>query len=298
MTRIVPRLTPRTVYLGFTLMFVLLLAAGFFPPARHPDLGPRAWVSVVRAVTGYGIALVLCLSVAAEHRPDSWFRAAWLAFAINAAASIVRHASDTPLWNLIWPGYSHGVAIALIRQIAIVIGLGALLAGVFAMVRAFHRAGIGLAPRRSDIAAIAGVFALLATIFYFREGLAEAHSPSMAARYLQQLGLILLAAGAACSILVYRLAHEMRGGRLGLTMLCIVIYTVLRCVLVCVLLFPSLRNAARPLTILLEFAVPWLFALAASYRSGIAVHGAAQIPRSSPVSPYLEQTFRTVTRIS
>ena len=48
----------------------------------------------------------------------------------------------------------------------------------------------------------------------------------------------------------------------------------------------------------LEFAVPWLFALAASYRSGIAVHGAAQIPRSSPVSPYLEQTFRTVTRIS
>jgi hypothetical protein len=162
---------------------------------------------------------------------------------------------------------------------------------------AFHRMGIGLSPRRWDIAALAGLFAVLATIFYFREGLAEARSASMAARYLQQLGLILLAACAACSILVYRLADEMRGGRLGVTMLCVVLYTVLRCVLVCLALFPSFKQMAMPVTIPLDFAVPWLFALAAAYRSGIAFHGAAQIPRSSPVAPYVTQTFPVTSRI-
>jgi len=128
--------------------------------------------------------------------------------------------------------------------------------------------------------------------------LAEFHRASAVAQYLQQLGLILLAAGAACSILVYRLAREMRGGRLGLTMLSIVIYTVLRCVLVCVSLVPALDRRVQPLKIPLDLAVPWLFALAAAYRSGIAFHGAAQIPKTSPVSPYVTQTFPVSSRIS
>jgi hypothetical protein len=223
---------------------------------------------------------------------------AWLAFALNAAASVVRHLADTALWDMLWPGYSSGVAIALIRQTAIVVGLGALFAGVIAIVWAFHRMGIGLSPRRWDIAAIAGVFAVLATIFFFREGLAEARSASALARHLQELGLILLAAGAASSILVYRLARQMSGGRLGLTMLAVVIYSVLRCVLVCVSLFPALDKMLLPVKIPLDFAVPWLFALAAAYRSGIAFHGAAQIPKSSPVSPFVQQTFPVSTRIS
>ncbi len=292
-------MTPRRIYFGYALLFFALVLAGFYPPPnRHPDLGPRAWVLVLRAVIPYSIAFVLCLSVAREHRRDSWFRLAWLAFAVNAASSVVRHIADTPLWNRLSPGYSSGIAIALIRQTAIVAGLGALLAGVVAIVWAFHRMGIGLSPRRWDIAAIAGVFAVLATILYFREGLAEARSASSLARYLQQLGLILLAAGAAVSILVYRLARQMSGGRLGLTMLTLVIYTVLRCVLVCIALFPSFADAIEPVRIPLDFAVPWLFALAAVYRSGIASHGAAQIPKSSPVSPLVEQTFSASGRIS
>ena len=298
MRRAASLFTPPVVYAGYALTLVLLLFAGFYPPAQQPDLGPRAWVMAFRGVIGYSVAFILCLSVAFEHRSDSWFRIAWLAFAVNAAASIVRHAADTALWDLVSPGYSSGVEIAIIRQTAIVIGLGALLAGVLSIVWAFHRMGIGLSPKRWDIASIAGIFAVLATIFYFREGLAEFHKSSQLAQDLQQLGLILLAASAACSILVYRLARQMSGGRLALTMLSVVIYTVLRCILVCVSLFPTLDATVQPAKIPLDLAVPWLFALAAAYRSGIASHGAAQIPKSSPVSPYVEQTFPISTRIS
>jgi hypothetical protein len=298
MRRLAGVFTPKFIYAAFALTLALLLFVGVYPPVKQPDVGPRAWLMALRAVAGYAVAFVLCVAVAGEHRRDSWFRVAWMAFAVNAAASIVRHAADTPLWDLMWPGYSSGVAIAIIRQSAIVIGLGALLAGVIAIVWAFHRMGIGLSPRRWDIAAIAAVFAVLATIFYFREGLAEFHKASALARYLQQLGLILLAAGAACSILVYRLARQMSGGRLALTMLAIVIYTVLRCVLVCVSLVPPIDRFVFPFNLPLELSVPWLFALAAAYRSGIAFHGAAQIPKSSPVSPYVKQTFPVSTRIS
>jgi hypothetical protein len=285
------RITPNAIYSVYAIMFAALLLAGFFPPARQPDLGARAWLFALRGVLGYSVALVLCISVAREHRADSWLRFVWTAFAVNAGASVIRHAADTPLWNLIWPGYSVGIEIAVIRQTFIVIGLGALLLGVTGLVWALHSMGIGLSPLRRDLAGIVGVFAVLATIFYYREGLAEARSASLLARDLQQLGLILLAAGAACSILVYRLARQMSGGRLAVTMLYIVIYTVLRCVLVCLSLFPRIQPFVEPFRIPLDLAVPWLFALAAAYRSGIAVHGAAQIPNSSPVAPYLRQTF-------
>jgi hypothetical protein len=296
MRRAASLLTPRVIFLSYALTFVLLFAVGFYPP-NPPDAGARSWLFALRGVVGYSAAFILCVSVAREHRPDSWFRVAWLAFAVNAAASVVRHAADTDLWDRIWPGYSSGNAIAIIRQTAIVVGLGALFAGVFAIVWAFHRMGIGLSPRRWDIAAIAGVFAVLATIFYLREGLAEFHRGSALARDLQQLGLVLLAAGAATSILVYRLARQMSGGRLALTMLSIVVYTVLRCILVCVSLVPALDRTLQPLKIPLDLAVPWLFALAAAYRSGIAFHGAAQIPGSSPVSSYVKQTFPLSSRI-
>jgi hypothetical protein len=298
MRRAASFLTPRVVYLGYALTLVLLLLAGFYPPARQPDLGARAWVMVLRGVIGYSVAFILCVSVAGEHRRDSWFRIAWLAFAVNAAASIVRHAADTALWNRIWPGYSGGIAIAIIRQTAIVVGLSALLAGVIAIVWAFHRMGIGLSPKRWDVISIAGIFAVLATILYLREGLPEFQKPSTLAQILQQIGLVLVAASAACSVLVYRLARQMSGGRLALTMLSVLIYTVLRCILVCISLVAPLDRNLRPLTIPLDLAVPWLFALAAAYRSGIASHGAAQIPKSSPVSGYVKQTFPVSTRIS
>ena len=61
---------------------------------------------------------------------------------------------------------------------------------------------------------------------YFPEDgkvLAETRTASLLAIGLQQLGLILLAAAGAVSILVYRLAREMSGGRLAASMLCIVI---------------------------------------------------------------------------
>jgi len=298
MRRAASLFTPQIIYIGYAVTLVLLLLAGFYPPVRQPDIGARAWVMVLRGVIGYSIACILCLSVAMEHRRDSWFRIAWLAFALNAAASVVRHTADTALWDLIWPGYSSGTEIAIIRQTAIVLGLGALLAGVIAIVYAFHRMGIGLSPRRWDVASNAGIFAVLATISYFRQGLAEFLRPSPLAQGLQELGLTLLAASAACSILVYRLARQMSGGRLALTMLSVVIYTVLRCILVCISLFPAIEGFWQPVRIPLDLAVPWLFALAAAYRSGIASHGAAQIPKSSPVSPYVEQTFPVSQRIS
>jgi hypothetical protein len=297
MRRLASFFTPRIIYTSYALTLILLVLAGFYPAARA-DHGARAWVMALRGVVAYSVALLLCLSVAGEHRRDSWFRVAWLAFALNAAASMVRHAADTALWDLALPGYSSGAAIGVIRQTAIVIGLGSLLAGVIAIVWAFHRMGIGLSPKRWDVLSIAGIFAVLATIFYFREGLAEFRGVSLLAQNLQQLGLILLAASAACSILVYHLARQMKGGRLALTMLSVVIYTVLRCVLVCLSLFPAVDAVLRPLTIPLDLSVPWLFALAAAYRSGIASHGAAQIPQSSPISPYVKQTFPVSTRIS
>jgi hypothetical protein len=297
MSRISSWLSPPVIFPAYAFSLLALMLAGFFPKPQ-PDYGAREWVLMLHAVIGYGVALIICLSVASEHRSDSWFRFAWLAFALNAAASVVRHAADTSLWDLVWPGYSSGVDIAIIRQTAIVIGLGALLTGLIAIVWAFHRMGIGLSPKRWDILSICGVLAVLAVIFNFREGLAEFRKASVLAQNLQQLGLILVAMGAACSILVYRLAREMSGGRLALTMLSVVIYTVLRCLLVCISLFPLAGNFLRPVTIPLAMAVPWLFALAAAYRKGIASHGAAQIPQSSPVSSYVRQTLRAQTRIS
>ena len=168
---------------------------------------------------GYSVALAVCLSIAREHRGDSWLRFAWLAFALNAGVSILRHIVDTALWDFVHPGFSRNVGGAVLRQTFIVIGLAALLAGVGGIVWAFHRIGLGLSPKRRDMAAIAGILAVLAVIFLRREGLAETRTASLPAIGLQQLGLILLAAAGAVSILVYRLAREMSGGRLAASML-------------------------------------------------------------------------------
>lgn len=246
------------------------------------------WEGLLRTVAlcvAYTLALTLNLEIAAEYKNALWLRLGWLALAGNAACSIVRMLIESPLLNLVSPGYTRSPLAGLLQHVAILPANAFLLLGLLAMWQAYHQVGLGFTIERRDYAAIVAILGLMVALLFFRQGLSEARSPYLSARYLQQGGLVLLSLGAAVSLVLHRIAMQMVGGKLAVSLRFLTLYTLLRAVLVLIqalfrLISPELNHPLSTISLFLDLgwqAVPWLAALAAAYRAELTVHAAREL---------------------
>ena len=134
------RLTPRT--LGLICGFMLVLLASLYLARAGgliASLTPTRVVSVLSPLFAYGIAMLLCIEIAAEYRSSRDLRAAWIFLGMCAAISMSRHLFDTPLVDLVWPGYWRGPWSQLLRELLAATALTLLAAGILTMAEAFRR---------------------------------------------------------------------------------------------------------------------------------------------------------------
>ena len=281
------RITPKVVASGLALH--LAVWVGLHLPALAG--GPAHFrvtegaLKTGTSILAYAVAVALNLGIAAEYRHAPWLRVAWLALAANAAVSIFRTLAESTLVNLAWAGYTRSPLFGVLQQSAIVSANSFLLVGVLAMWWAYHRAGLGFSVGRRDYAAMGGILALMLAILALRENLSLAGSPYLAVRHVQQAGMVLLLATSAASVVLYRLARQMGGGKLAAALRCLTLYAVLRGLFVFLgmlqQMLPAAATGPRRLSgLFLDLAwqlVPWVATLAAAYRADLTASAAREL---------------------
>ncbi len=252
-------------------------------------------IKAAASILAYALALALNLEIAAEYRHTAWLRAAWLALAANAGLSIARTIVESALLNSVWSQYTSSHLRGLLQHLVIIPANGFLLLGVLAMWWAYHRVGLGFAIKRRDWAAMAGILALILALLAFRENLSEAQSPYLLGRYLQPAGLVLLSIISAVSLALHRLAMQMGGGKLAVTLRWLMVYVLLRSALVLEgalrqEFLPELSQSYGPGHYFRNIcwqAVPWVAALAAAYRTQLTVRAAKALAQQRAVKATL-----------
>ncbi len=283
MNRSATYMTPRT--LGTICASVLILLSALNLAAAAGLLSnpiPIRLVSVVSHLTAYGIAMYLCVKIAAEYRSSRDLRIAWVFLGMCAGVSMVRHLVDTPLMDLVWPGYWAGPWSPLLRELLAAVALTFLAAGILTMGEAFRRMRLGFSVRAPDLAAMGGVLLLLGLVLYFRNDLSAARLSTLARR-AQLFSQIMFVVAAAGCVLLKRISKQMGGGKLAVAMGWIIAHIVLRAVLVLSTALQAHLHRSFPfndfLSSLVSAAAIWMFAMAAASRyqvSATAVRQAAK----------------------
>lgn len=281
------RITTRLIWGGMMLHLLLWLALhlpAYLGFTQHHFMGEAA-IRTTALCTAYALALLLNLRIAGEYKNAPWLRLAWMALAGNAGFSVLRILAESQLFNLLAEGYTRSSLHGLLQHLAIVPANALLLLGLLAMWQGYHRVGLGFTIERRDYAAVVLILGLMAALLVFREGLSEARSSYLTARYLQQSGLILLSLCAATSVVLHRVAVQMGGGKLAVTLKFLAFYALLRAVLVLIqawfrLAAPELNNPLGTTALYLDIcwqAAPWLATLAAAYRAELTTHAAREL---------------------
>ncbi|MEO7142119.1 MAG: hypothetical protein ABI165_01310 [Bryobacteraceae bacterium] len=275
------RLTPRAI--GGAAVVSLAVWTGVHTAAPGGWLDgvniAEAAVKVVSTLAAFLVALLLCLEIAGEYRRNGWLRAAWMCLAICSAVSLVRNCFDTPLVDLVHPGYWTSQWSSVMREVPAAIALMFLAAGILTMAVAFWRLGLGFALRWYDAAAMGGVFVVLALILVFRNDLSAAHLRDSVPRQAQLFSQVMFAVAAAGSIVLFRIGKQMGGGHLARAMGWIIAHILLRAILV---LATAVEAHLHLKSVHIDFvhtflgiAASWMFALAASSR-GQVTHTAVE----------------------
>jgi hypothetical protein len=277
-------MTPRV--LGWMGASVMILWSGLYGATTAGVLADTVPVWLVRMLSqlmAYGIAMWLCGEIAAEYRSSRELRTAWVLLGLCAGVSMVRHVVDTPLGDLVWPGYWAGPWSQLMRELLAAAALTLLAAGILTMAEAFRRMRLGFSMRRPDLAAMAGVLLLLCLVLYFRNDLSAARGSLSLAKRAQLFSQVMFAVAAAGCVLLMRISKQMGGGKLAIAMGWIIAHIVLRAVLVLSTALQAHLHKSLPfsdfLSPLLSLAAIWMFAMAAASRyqvSGTAAQQAAK----------------------
>lgn len=281
------RFTTRLIWGGLALHLSLWLALhlpAYFGAAPHRIMAESA-VRTGALCIAYALALLLNLRIAGEYKNAPWLRLAWMALAGNAGFSVLRILAESQLFNLLVEGYTRSSLHGLLQHLAIVPANAFLFLGLLAMWQGYHRVGLGFTIERRDYAAIVLIMGLMVALLAFREGLSEARSSYLIARHLQQGGLVLLSLCAATSVVLHRVAIQMGGGKLAVTLRFLAFYTLLRAVLVLIqawfrLAAPEMNHPLSTSALYLDLcwqATPWLATLAAAYRAELTTHAARQL---------------------
>jgi hypothetical protein len=272
MNELAKRMTPRM--LGSICASVLVLLAMLTNP-----LAIRV-VRLISPLLAYGIAMWLCGEIAAEYRSSRDLRRAWIILGFCAAVSMLRHLFDTPLVDLVWPGYWSGPWSQLMRELLAAAALTLLAAGILTMAEAFRRMRLGFSLHWPDLAAMAGVLLLLGLVLYFRNDLSAARVSVSVAKRAQLFSQVMFAVAAAGCVLLMRISKQMGGGKLAIAMGWIIAHIMLRAVLVLATALQAHLHKSLPfsdfLFSVISTAAIWMFAMAAASRYQVSLTAAQQ----------------------
>src|SRR5215475_3377350 len=227
------RITPKVV--AFGLGSELLLLAGLYVPAAF-GWTPRfffaeAVIMTIAGILAFGSALLLSLEVAAEYQ-SRWPRLAWLMLAASAGLSLLKRCVGSPLFDLHTGGYRVSPLRGLLDNILVVPSNLCLLACLLALWWSIHRLRLGFRIERRDYAAMAAVAALFVTLLLLRGNLSQGQSPYIISRFLQPIGLGLLAVISAFAVALRRYTLRMGDSKLANVIAWLMVYVLLRGALV------------------------------------------------------------------
>jgi hypothetical protein len=284
MIELAKRMTPRLLASMGASMLVLLGALTF--SEANPFL--IRLVRLISPLMAYGIAMWLCVEIAAEYRSSRDLRQAWVVLGVCAGVSMLRHLFDTPLVELVWPGYWSGPWSSLMRELLAAAALTLLAAGILIMAEAFRRMRLGFSLHGTDLCAMAGVLLLLGLVLYLHDDLSAARVSVSVAKRAQLFSQVMFAVAAAGCVLLMRISQQMGGGKLAIAMGWIIAHIVLRAALVLASAWQVHLNKSLPainLTFqLLSNAAIWMFAMAAASRYQVSLTAAQQAAKWGVVS--------------
>lgn len=281
------RMTPRvlssicgSMLLLWSALYIISTAGIATAGGVLSDPVPRRLVYLISPLMAYGIAMWLCVEIAAEYRSSRELRIAWVCLGLCAGVSMIRHLFDTPLVDLVWPGYWSGPWSQLMRELLAAVALTLLAAGILTMAEAFRRMRLGFSMHRPDLAAIAGILVLLGLVLYFRNDLSAARVSVPLARRAQLFSQVMFAVAAAGCVLLMRISKQMGGGKLAIAMGWIIAHIVLRAILVLSSALQAHLHKSLPfsdfLSSVMSIAAIWMFAMAAASRYQVSLTAVRQ----------------------
>jgi len=281
------RVTPKLVWMCLT-GEILLLSALYLPAAAGVTSRFRLTEAIVMTVAGllaYGIATLLSLEVAAEHRRTPWVGAAWLLLAASAAISLLKRTAGSPLLDFV-TDYRNSPLRGLVDNLMVTPANLCLLAGLLALWWGLHRLGLGVKIEHRDWITMAGVTALFLTLLFFRKGLSQGNSPYLLSRILQPFALALLGLASAFGVVLHRYAVQLGDGRMAAVLRWLMFYVLLRGALA---LGWGILSPTQPLQLdspsdlnewtldVLWQIVHWAAAMAAASRAQLTVSAAEEL---------------------
>lgn len=273
---IASKINSKTVLIGIILQAGLWIGFHlpvFFGSVHQIDDREAYFFAAVSSV-GYILAFLLNLEIASEYKDNKLMRWSWYLIAANAGISVGREAVVSPLFNSIWSGYFNSDFAESHHGTIILIANSCLALGLLGMWRGYQKTGLGFGVKTVDYIEIALIAALTVGLLVTVE-----RSP---------VGLIILSCAAAVSVVLYRMAAQMGGGKLALAIRCLTVYTLLRATLVLIESVTGLIDLERrqshdliiSVDILIWRTVPWVAALAAAYRAELKVHASEELKKS------------------
>src|SRR5215472_1511050 len=268
------RITPKLVALGLA-GEVLLLAGLYLPSAlgwTPRFLFAEAVVMTAAGILAFGSALFLSLEVAAEYQ-SRWARVAWQLMAASAGLSLLKRCVGSPLFDFLIGGYRTSPLRGLLDNALVVPSNLCLLGCLVALWWSIHRLGLGFRIEGRDYAAMALVGGLFLTLVLLRGNLSQGQSPFIISRFLQPIGLGLLAVVSAIAVALRRYTLRMGDSKLATVIAWLMVYVLLRGALV--LDSPSGLEAWT--FDLLWQLVQWAAAIAAACGAQLTVSAAEQL---------------------
>jgi len=281
------RITPKLVALGLA-GEVLLLAGLYLPSAlgwTPRFLFAEAVVMTAAGILAFGSALFLSLEVAAEYQ-SRWARVAWQLMAASAGLSLLKRCVGSPLFDFLIGGYRTSPLRGLLDNALVVPSNLCLLGCLLALWWSIHRLGLGFRIEGRDYAAMAVVGGLFLTLVLLRGNLSQGQSPFIISRFLQPIGLGLLAVVSAIAVALRRYTLRMGDSKLATVIAWLMVYVLLRGALV---LIRSVLRPKMPLVLdspsgleawtfdLLWQLVQWAAAIAAACGAQLTVSAAEQL---------------------
>jgi hypothetical protein len=280
------RFTPRLVLLLLvcqTLMvagLIIFAKAGLIARNEYSEL----LIGLGFGAVARGVALVLFLRIANEYRSVRLMRLAWQALAIHAALIYIRGVVTSSLVDLLIENYYNSPLRGFLNHSLGSISSIFLLLGVIGILKGYRCAGLGPDLRARDYVAISITLILFGGVLSFRANLDEGHSPWMINRILQPLDLCLIAAASIMSIVLYRYAASMSGGKMAEALRWLVFYGIGAGVLVLLLQVILPATAGAILSDLspvgrLWTLLPWMLTLTAAVRAQMTADFVAHVAR-------------------
>jgi len=214
----------------------------------------------------YGVAAILCLRIADEHRDSPKMRQAWMMLTVSAFFSAIRHAALAAISIRTADG-PDSLAGHITAQGFMVLSLVFLTAGLFYIWRAFSALQLGFSLHPIDIVMFVSIVVLVPPII-ISSSFSLPSSYNILVPAFRYAGAILLPVSAVMGILLYRIAVQMRGGELARSLRMLVIFAVGRLLMSMLNALPALRANPTVSTLdqVIMQGIPFLFTLAAAYR--------------------------------